>query len=90
LKFGDVLRGEVRDLVSSRAVERLHKNVIQALIANDLGHGFPIRSEAHRVGEAISASCSHPGIGLKQGGRRTASFSSRVTSAGSLTSSDPP
>jgi len=41
LKFGDVFRSEVGDLVSERAVERLHKNVIHALIANDVGHGFP-------------------------------------------------
>ena len=69
LKFCNMLRSEVGDLMSRRTVERLHKNVIHALIANDVGHGFSIGSEGHRVGRASSTSCGHPWIGLKQAGR---------------------
>jgi hypothetical protein len=59
LKFGDVFRGEVRDLASRRAVERLHKNVIQALIADDVGHGF------HRTVEPTAMALAFAGMGDK-------------------------
>src|ERR1700722_16788973 len=68
LKFGDVFKSEVGDLVSGRTVERLHKNVIHALIANDVGHGFSIGSGGHSIGEASSASRSYPWIRLEQDG----------------------
>ena len=67
-KFGDVFGSEVGDLVSGPSVERLHENVIHALIANDVSHGFSVRSEAHRVGETSPTSRRYPWIGLKQDG----------------------
>ena len=68
LKLGDVLGSEVSYLVSRRTIERLLKNVIHALIANDVGYGFSIGSEGQRGGEAIPASGGDSWIGLKQGG----------------------
>ena len=58
LKFGDVFRSEVGDLVSGRAVERLHKNVIHALIANDVGLAAQQSGRANGLGESRSRSNS--------------------------------
>jgi hypothetical protein len=66
LKFGNMLRTEVGDLMSKRTVERLHKNMIHAPVANDVGHGLSVRSEGHPVGEASASHCSQPWVGLQQ------------------------
>ena len=65
LKFGNVLRSEVGDLMSRRTVERLHKNIIHALIANDVSNGFSIGSKAHGIREAVPTPSSESRIGLK-------------------------
>jgi len=69
LKLGDIFRGEVRDLMSGRAVKGLHKNVIHALITNNVRHRFPVGSEGHGVGEG-SAGDGEARIGLNQAGGR--------------------
>ncbi len=60
LKFPNIVSGEVRDLVSGRAIEGLYKNIIHALITDNIRYRFSIRSEAQAVDIVASLSLPLP------------------------------
>ncbi len=48
----DQFGGEIGDLVASGAIERLEPEILDAVLANDINQGLPVRSEGQTTAQA--------------------------------------